>query len=288
MLAWGLKGNKHLHTLSLAQNLIGPRGTAPLVEALAYNITLRSLSLADNAIMAPGAAALAKLLTVNGAITDLDVSGNQLARHSSPSNSGRDNRGRSGGNKNASAMMRDVSLGLGGTVLVRRADSAGLVAGAADWHGIESFFDAVSTNDALTSLNISDNKLGRTSTGEATGLGVLCLSRAILRNHALVSVDVLDNEFSDDASLSGLHKLGDALVANDHLTCLNGVCVDDATELAIADDSMQLYEMAFVAKRMGRAEALRKLDLSCNPPWRLGVGLWIPGAVCFATSIRER
>ena len=117
---------------------------------------------------------------------------------------------------------------------------------------------------------------------------MLCLSRAILRNHALVSVDVLDNEFSDDASLSGLHKLGDALVANDHLTCLNGVCVDDATELAVADDSMQLYEMAFVARRMGRAEALRKLDLSSNPPWQLGVGLWIAGAVSFATSIRER
>lgn len=271
MLAWGLRGNKALHTLQLSHNRIGSQGLLPLVEALSFNLTLRVLALAHNGLGARGAAALATLLTINGAIVDLDVRGNGLAKAA----------------MSAALAHKGAPASRTGGLLVASTEASN-PRGQTDWRGFEAMCDALGGNDSLTALNIAGNALGRTAAGLPAGNGVLALANALLHNSALTSLDMYENVLADEGTQSGLHKLADAIGVNEHLTSLNGICTCGEVAFALRREGLQLHETTFISRQLRDSPALSALDLSDNRLCWLFPGVWTPGAMVLAESIGAR
>ena len=73
--AVSIAGSRSLQTLNLSENRIGSAGAASMAEALKVsNGSMSSLDLSDNSIDSQGAAAIAQALTVSGLVT-LNLSG---------------------------------------------------------------------------------------------------------------------------------------------------------------------------------------------------------------------
>ena len=234
-----LQANDNLTELNASNNDMFKSYDRCTIEAwtdvLTDNSTLTNLNLANNKMVESDAKTLADGLSTNRVLTSLNISGNDLFYDDPLDKAGN---ALSDMLKNKTLQYLDIS----NCIII---EFASLDTSNSDYaigiYFARAFADCLLTNDTLTHLNISANRI--------QDAGARALADCLRTNNALTHLDISANRIPD----AGARELADCLRTNKTLKHLD-----------ISDNYIQAAGARALADCLRANDALKHLDISDN------------------------